>query len=118
MSSAQHAPGRSDAKRAYRQNSSDLRAFGRFAKTPEARTTAIKDACSARAFWYGDRWALPAPLPAQAALTVVSGRLRADPLLCAQHVMPLLAPNDPARAIVVRVILGALRLDRATGSAA
>jgi hypothetical protein len=101
-------PHMTEAQRAYRLNSGDLRSYGRFAKTPEARAKAIKDACYSRAFWYGNRWVVPASLPAQAALTVVSGKLRSDPLECAAHVMPLVKPQD--RPLIARVVLGSLHL--------
>lgn len=66
-----------NARRAYKLNHADIRAFGRFAKTPEERAQKIAAACRDRAFWLSD----PATSAAGvAALRVLNGSMREDML--------------------------------------
>lgn len=93
------------AQEIYRRNHSDIRGLARYSKD---RSVRLAEVCSDRKFWFGDRWSLPASLPAQGALRVLNGSMRPDPLICNQAMKGVPAN---ARAIVARVVLGALRLD-------
>lgn len=91
------------AQAIYRANHSELRGLSRYQADRSAK---LKEVCDSRKFWFGDTWSRPATLPAQAALRVLNGSLRGDPLLC-NRLMREVRPED--RVIVAKVVLGALR---------
>jgi hypothetical protein len=97
------------ARDSYRVNHSDLRGLTRYNKDRAAK---LKEVCDARKFWFGDTWAKPASLPAQAALRVLNGSLRDEPLHC-NRLMREVKPED--RKIVAKVVLGALRVSKPAG---
>lgn len=91
------------ARDSYRVNHSHLRGLTRYDRDRAAK---LKEICDARKFWFGDTWAKPASLPAQAALRVLNGSMRVDPLLC-NRLMRDVKPEQ--RKIIASVVLGALR---------
>ena len=68
-----------EARKTYKRNHSDLRGLARYCSDREKK---LRQVCEERKFWFGDRWAKPASVAAQAALRVLNGSMRSDPLLC------------------------------------
>lgn len=93
------------ARSIYFATHSALRGATRYGPFGE-REEKLKEACDLRKHWFGDSWSRPAPLANQAALRVLNGSMKNDPLLC-NTLMRKVRPED--RVTVAKVVLGALR---------
>jgi len=78
-------------RRTYQLNYSDLRAFGRFERTPERREAKIREAVKARDFWATNG----SSEGAKAALRVAHSRMQADVVASIAAFLDGLTPAPP-----------------------